>query len=426
MFPSKKFLLIDPNYHQFNAPFKLVYQNVGAIDGKIWKDSYTDSLGRGGNREKKRRFDNIKNSMTAPIVGRGERVNMLDIKTKSHVKLMADVQSDFYDSGHLTLFEEIIRSDDRVYIIQDYISNDLTAILVKSKDNAGAKLSFISDIRTNLFGRAPTDIDYMWNDALQVMVLKELKPLWSMIKFHPPYKLNMGEMEEFMKMGDRGMAPTIRADFKFVKDRYGLDLVGRYMENDGTYDYFATSSIYLQAFAPRGSSEARLIISADDVCKPWYNYSASEWDNRFTYYRHMRGRMFFGSFYNVVKETPGLHHYDGCLDCMLEMMILTNYLYREPVDSVEMDGVALAMKLKKRGIHKLRDLVATIARHQLYPTYGKAPWHGYLKKTPINPTMYSAVGNLKRFEMRGGSAHSVAVSSMSKMADNLQLHTPIK
>jgi hypothetical protein len=389
MFPRKKFLLIDPNYHQFAAPFVLVYQNTHVIDKGNWKDSAGDARRGNKGKEGAKRYENIRTSLAAPVYGAANQmVNMLDIYEPKHIAAMDGVHSKFKEDRYVTLFGDIVSGDDRVYVIQDYMGRELADLLAKSKEAAKTTVSFVSDIRTNLFAGHPTDVELMWNDALQIMVLKKLRPMYSMLKFHPPYMVG-DAVQQFvdgkLKSKVPGMEATIMADFDYVRAEYGLDMLGEYAKRNNKYPYFAADIVYVQAWAPTGSSEARLIIK--DVDAPWHNYSPREWDRRFSYNKFMRGVAYYGTFYDKLKGRRD-HPWDACYDCMLDIFILGNYLWRS--DGLTMDAPMIAAKLEKcANQDKLIELRRRIDEQMVYGNFQKCiGTHGHLVGVPKTPYRY--------------------------------------
>ena len=186
MFPDLKFLLIDPNYHGIKDKYKYVYQNVDSISTSNHK-IYKNDVKSNKNRYTEKRYEHAKQLSDVEFVN-GERFNVLDT-FKSKNKQMYEIKDEFEKENFKYTVRQLLDDNEtKIHIIQDYMTNDLSKLISQSIAEAGHPTNvFISDIRTNLFSeRGPLDLDIIWNDALQMMFLKNIRPNYSMIKFHPP------------------------------------------------------------------------------------------------------------------------------------------------------------------------------------------------------------------------------------------------
>lgn len=222
-----------------------------------------------------------------------------------------------------------------------------------------------------------------------------MRPTYSMLKFHPPYMIyNNKIVDKFIdgtlidKAKVPGLMDAIRGDFKYVKDEYGLDMLSEYMEHKYTYSYFPATTIYIQAWGAKPTSEARLIVSKSNIDEPWRQYSSKEWDRRFMYNKRMRGVAYYGTFYECVKGRDD-HPWDACYDCMLDMFILGNYLWRNKVNNVDMDAAAIVKRLgTTEGQNKIIELRRRIDAQLVYENFQKCPFHGQVTRVPRIPYMY--------------------------------------
>ena len=409
MFPRMRFLLVDPNYHSFSLPkdeVAFVYQNPDAISedslGRIRRMSRQGTARRGPNRYKyggisseQKRAANAELNDHPPMYMESVTFDMTQIGIGTHNNDMRAIHAQFDYVRHKSLIGDIMAGDARVYIIQDYMSEHLGGLIAASAAAApGVRIAMISDIRTNFFGEMPTDLDYMWNDALQLIVLKQLRPAWSMLKFHPPYmdyKVGIPLVEEMLTGSARFPAfSLVRGDLSRARE-LGLDLIGDYQKQDRQYRYIKSSTIWLQTWAPASSSEARLVVSRADLDAPWMLYDASDWDNHFMYLKSLRGYAYFPAFYEKIRHRRD-HTYDGCFDCMLEIFIFLNYLRRRADEPpMSMNASFLAEQLKQKGTQDaliaMKDQINAIMVH--LPHY-KCTMHGHVVRRPEMPVFYAS------------------------------------
>lgn len=433
LYPHLKFLLVDPNFHMFAAPEPPVYV-YQAID-RVSKDTITNvrqdlrlAERRNLSTVDQKRLANARLVDHPPIYKQTYTADM----SAADPAEMRRIQAEFEATNYKTLISDLIGGKDRVFIIQDYMTEALCALIATSRAAAGTpKTCFISDLRSNFFGDAPVDLDYIWNDALQLMFLKQLKPSWSMLKFHPPYmdyKRGM-PLIEAMLAGETTPAilPVIRADLETVKTKYGLDMVAVYMARDHMHRYFAATTIWLQAWGPTSTSEARLIISAADIDKPWATYDARLWDERFTYNKLTRGYGFFGAFFNKIKGRRDLAaEYDGCFDCALEMMILLNYSYRRADEAdASIDIVRLASLLEKKETQdtllRLRRQVDSVV---IASPYAKCIFHGQLVR-PIKTPLYYVTKTAGITQAHWDAAAGAVVSKKLDPSGSADIHMSV-
>jgi hypothetical protein len=360
MFPEHKFLLIDPNYHTFDHDYKYVYINPSVIGDKTIAGIKKDLSNDGRRRRNAIRLTKAK---------------FIDGSEHDVTQLVDNVEIEVNPN----LIEIIQNNKDRVYIIQDYMTPKLIEKITKSLKKAGnPKIGFISDIRTNLFASGPLDIDCLWNDGLQFVAVKSMRPTVSMLKFHPPLRYSDdNSVTEFVE--GKISSDIVKDDLKMFLKNYKLDLISNY--NDGKHMYFANTAIYLQAWAPKTSTEARLIIAEGDIDKPLVNYDYNEWWDKFRYLKYLRGYAYF-SHYAYFKEDK----WDGCFDCMLETIILADYLMKS--NSIKLDTSSIMKWLLKSTnselVIKLREM---IDKSLLYPIDRKGI-HGHIKGPPDDLHFY--------------------------------------
>jgi len=406
MFPDKKFLLIDPNFHSFHAPdaeVQIVYQNVDRIGSETLANTRKDMKLKDRkhlNAEDRKRLMNISLQDHPKMYKHAYTGDMSLVANIDHATKMREIQQEFETKHYKCLAGDIIRGTSRVYIIQDYLTEPLCRLISESIREASSEfkspvnICFISDLRSNFFAPEPIDLDFMWNDALQLIFLKLLQPTFSMLKFHPPYMFYEASLPLIEEMNAHSarhkIFPVIAADLKTCKDTYGLDFLKTYKSRSPQYRYIKSSAIWLQAWAPTSSSEARLIISKADIDADYQIYDARIWDDKFQYSKMMRGYAYYGAFYESIRDLPG-HTYDGCFDCALEIIILLNHAFRKQAPSGEttIDVPKLIEILKtpngKSTLLALKDQIDSVI---IYPITQKCFFHGQLIKPLKEPIFY--------------------------------------
>ena len=394
MFPLKKFLLIDPNFHTPGVDFKYVYQNIPVISKEtyyktrdIFKHKPTNKLST-----KYHHYTKAEKLSVMKFHRHSDVIDVVDVTNPTNITSMALIHKVFNEVGYKTLITDIINGTDMVYVIQDYMTRDLTNFIATSLSNANnPQMCFISDIRTNLFTNAPTDVDTMWNDALQLIFVQTLKPVYSMIKFHPPYhgcisspdiiaRIHNGEDDPIINM--------IRDDFKYAKSEYKYNPTTEYGNEMKTQDYryVASEQVWLQTWAPSSSSEARLIISHKNLSDPLQNYNSIEWDNKFMYFRTIRGVGYFNSFYKALKNHN--HSYDGCFDCMLEMLIITSFISSRATPltataTIDTQRLIKLIETEPKIVIELLRISTAIDDELLYSRFVKCYSHGQVTRPPV-------------------------------------------
>lgn len=335
LFPHIKFLLIDPNYHKI-ADFVYVYQNVDCIKSPI------------------------SNNRIAPFY---KRSNLYDISGLDDVD-MDDILCDFEQYNYETLIADILAQNNRVYIIQDFMTIKLAQLIHKSIDAVdNPKICVMSDMRTN-HDVYPTDVDYVWNSAINIAFISILNPDNSMLKFHPPY---------FSEEWPDTIPDYIANDLEYIKSTYGLDYINQYKQKK--HYFFDGSKIWLQAWGPPSSSEARMVVKKDDISRDYVNYDPGIWDDKFMYLRLVRQHGFFPNYTHNYSDRD--NNYDNCFDCSLELSILCMYhQYRHNIDS-SLELSSLWNNMESR-VHILSyiDIINSVLSNRVM----LVPHHGFITK----------------------------------------------
>jgi len=222
----------------------------------------------------------------------------------------------------------------------------------------------------------PSDVDYVWNYALQAIAMFELRPKFSMLKFHPPYFVGVA------KFNSDANKPHIKADLDLIRDEYKLDMAQHY--RSGYFKYFAADQIFIQAWANRGSSETRLIVAETALDSPMVTYDHARYDDTMFTYRYHRAYKYHAA-YDLVKSHPDCT-YDACADCTLEMFILGQYL--EWAENPSSEPMKMDWARARRIMVEQPDRLFELRKHVdevVYYGVGfcpRNPLHGELKRRP--------------------------------------------
>jgi len=273
LYPTFKFIFIDPNYHRMDYDYHYIYKNESVID----KDNKAYVKKRTKTEDQTKVFAN------------GFSYDIYD--NKSHGSL-----EDF----NIKLFEK-----SKVWVIQDYMTPELARSLYKMLFNE--TLYHVSDIRSTMFEKdRPTDADILHNSALQILVHKELKPKLAYLKFvMPPY----------MRRRDEVIPKIEKHEYLLKCKELGYDFIDSY--NNGTMPYFE-GEIFIQPWAPTTSSELRVLVDQPDLVKAIKFYNILE----------CRKKMIFYNIFRCFIPTKGFNMkykklgYDACNDCALEIKLL--------------------------------------------------------------------------------------------------------
>lgn len=384
MFPTYKFLLIDPNYHTFDSDYKYVYMNVDVISQRTLKNVKRDLDGRDT-----RRYNNAKRLLNVKFLN-GSTHNVVDNKKDDMDNIKKNVD-------YKTIISSLLDGNDRIYIIQDYMTPELARHLTLSLKHAkNPEFGFVSDIRTNMFNPAgPVDIDYVWNDGLQLIFLKTMKPTVSMLKFHPPLRYSDdNSVKDFVE--GKLQNDIISADLEYIKKEYKLDMIKGYQIDK--HMYLSNTTIYLQAWAPKSSTESRLIITSEDIDKPLINYDYNEWLNKYAYLKYIRGYAYF-DHYKYFSHLPlaNVSRLDGCFDCMLETIILSDYLMESSNIKLNIPKIMKWLSNKQNATN-VSKLWQKINNKSLYPVDQKGI-HGYIRSPTKNIHYYEYNENGEIFEI---------------------------
>ena len=400
LFPNLKFILIDPNYHLINDyDFKYIYQNVEVIE-RINTRDFKNML------NKKTHFRdihlnkiavNLKTTSFLNLNKTFDVINNVYYENKNYIKEMNKIKKAFYTKNYKNLLSQIKKSKTRVFIIQDYLTIKLTKLLKEVID----EVYFLTDIRTAFFMKKTHDLDILWNSALQIIFLKILKPVYSMLKFRPVYFVdrndkfhkgynlltnNKNSEINFLTKQEIQLLKFIKIDLDYVKKNYNIDLIENY--NNNKYYYLDNNHIFLQPWAPKASGEVRLFVDQKTIDNKYILYDNIEWENKFYYFKFYRQHAYHSLFYNIIKKYN--IDYDGSYDCSRELMILCNYFtYNNNVNkTIEFDNICKFLK-ERENVRKIKKLFKDINKITFYNfiNNNKCPYFGNIKNKKNNLTI---------------------------------------
>ena len=225
-----------------------------------------------------------------------------------------------YDGNDWVNF--IKRSKDyRIFIIEDYMTEELSEMF-RPIDTL-----FISDVRTTINNKAPSNFDIIWNQAMQFVWIKILQPKMHMVKFRTPFfdeaSIANGEVE------------SRKNDFPILQraKSLGVDFIKDYEEKKFR---FFDGVIWLQAFARIKSTETRLISDTFEIV----DYDLFKYESKLYYFNCI-------SRANVLHENENANQeigFDHCNCCAFE-----NVLWKDYIQTMKYDKDVLSLVNKLSG-----------------------------------------------------------------------------
>lgn len=162
------------------------------------------------------------------------------------------------------MLDFIKKSKYKIFIIEDYMTDEYAELF------KGLKHSFISDIRSNIStNRHPSDFDIYWNSSMMFNWISILQPENSMLKFRPLY---YNETIKYKEM----------SEFK-TSLKYGIDFKSDIKNN--IYK-MPKSTLYIQAWAGKTSSELRMLIKKKDIFNI-IEYNCKEIQDKMFYFNNI-------------------------------------------------------------------------------------------------------------------------------------------
>lgn len=309
LYPNMRWILIDPNEHvlmypnnktQYDAPHskKFLYLKCGRGTGKV--HPYYDP----------------------EILVSKDDFNNNYFSTNENAESLA------------ALFMEPER---KYLIVEDFMSDDLAELLKKIIDQFKSKnisAYFISDIRTNSEGEAPSDLDVLWNSAQQMSWCKIMQPVKAMLKFRTPF---WDTADSVKRDADKPMYKSVLGNAK----KY-CDFISDY--ESGKFKYFKADVINLQAFAGKSSTETRMITSSYDELVE-YNYHDFE-DKIFYYNKIYCDLLIHNEHEKYLDKELGI---DKCGDCAIMCGIFKAYFDKYGLPDTTLESIKSLMRQIKRG-----------------------------------------------------------------------------
>jgi hypothetical protein len=241
--------------------------------------------------------------------------------TKSNVYKTGNLNPDNITGKNMCSF--IKENKYKIYIIEDFFTDKLAKKL-KCLDHV-----FISDIRTNMYGDCPMDLDIIWNTSMMFNWIMIMRPTQSMIKFRAPY-YNAGEFNHFKTNHHK------HADDFNKSKQYGIDFVADY--NNGILTML-NGEIYIQVWQGSKSSETRLHIKSPYITnkkgiltKKLQNLTDGKCKKLIIEYKDFENKLYYfnminrGFAFHVNPHSSPKFGVGHCNDCAVECLIWDDYI----------------------------------------------------------------------------------------------------
>jgi len=223
-------------------------------------------------------------------------------KTDSNKYKMNKKCSEMNVSEKKTYINFIKKSNHKLFVIEDYMADNY-ANMFKELQHV-----FISDIRSNESNNNyPTDFDIYWNSSMMFNWISILQPENSMLKFRPLYlqKIEYKETDEFI-----------------TSLKFGIDFKEDIRKK---IFHMPKSTLYVQAWAGKSSSELRMWIKKEDIFKI-VEYNCDEIGDKMFYFNTINRGLCYHKNENVSRSL----HFCNCNDCALENAIWSEYTDESP------------------------------------------------------------------------------------------------
>lgn len=303
MFPGIKLILIDPTDHSLMIGDidELMLRNDRFNANDSMYDNYESVLYFYDNNA----IHGISTHHTANIYD-FENDKILKLDRKLDMEKIKDImkRNKFaHTKSNFKKFRDIIQNTKyKFFIFQTLFSNELATFMKESLD--GLRYGFTSDIRSR------EDAETMMNRSIMINLTQQLD--WTMILQPAVYKLKFRLPFEGVNTDPLGDT------FKEYDKKYKINTVKDY--KNGVLSYL-DGDIYLQPWAPRGSTETRLIGRRENLTKPFKKYNEAEYAARFFYYNYVH-RPFVVHENKYFNPEMGI---DKSADSALEIQILEEY-----------------------------------------------------------------------------------------------------
>lgn len=222
--------------------------------------------------------------------------------TKSLTYGSNKILDDMDDTEISEMIQYIEKSDHKIYIIEDYMTDKLAIILKKL-----GVCNFMSDIRTNVTNKQPIDFDVIWNRSMVHNWISMIQPEMSMIKFRIPYYNSKENFNQY---------DFAKEHFETSK-KFGIDFIENY--NNKIFR-ISKATLYLQAWAGQTSTEMRGWIDKKDI-NNIIEYDLKKIESILFYYNKITR-----CAYHINKHANKKLCLCNCNDCAIESTIWNDYI----------------------------------------------------------------------------------------------------
>lgn len=300
MFPNLKIVMIDPHEHL------IMYDNdLTSYSESKYKETVYLKCAKGNRFRIKDRIVQMFDGTTVKVVDRESTIcsEIGDDFTKKLDEI--DYLKNFCDF--------IMDTDYKYYIIEDYFTNKLAEFF-----SSLGTFVFCSDIRTNIdIDSEPSDLDILWNSAMQYNWIHIMQPKAIMLKFRCPF-FNHNDISI---INNYKLRPDYRQDDFNLAKKNGIDFLKNYENKQ--FIYYKPKHIYIQAFQPYNSAETRLVTSNYNTLS---KIDISEYEEKMFYYNQIPRLIGFHlQLKTIFDEKYGI---DGCTDCFLMFKIFKDYYHK--------------------------------------------------------------------------------------------------
>jgi hypothetical protein len=224
----------------------------------------------------------------------------LPFGTRGYKYLYSKYNKQFESEPPHTWIDIIKNSNNGIFLIENYMSDEYAKLFKELSP------IFISDIRTNeKDSESPTDLDLLWNSAMQYNWACIMQPIACMFKFRIP----------FFACRDLGNLEQYHMDAFNTAKSYGINFVEDHKKNIFRY---LDGDIYIQAFPGIESCESRLCLFGALKTK---EYDCREYEQKFYYYNVIERNF----IHHINKYSNAELYFDHCNDCAIEAIVWENY-----------------------------------------------------------------------------------------------------
>jgi hypothetical protein len=389
LFPRVRFLLIDPNYIMFSTKsnstrysFRCIYQNFNLGNLNAHYNDYIATRDFRSIKKVDAHYDASSVDMTEFAVS--QKTNTF------HTQFNETNEPGFFGDGPMGIF----RDGHRVAVIQDYLSLDLAKKLKEYKHIHQYKFLYISDLRTNFFkSDGPTDMDILANDCLNMSFIHIVRPKFSMIKFRAPYYDSFSiQVFETIRTAYSHQWNMLAEAIEYMQNIFKQDFVAFYLAQKNLsqrmYPFVKYETIWLQPWGPYGSTEARMVVALESI-EQQIHIDSTQWENKYLCLRYIRQYAYYSQYetFRSLLNPLFQHGYDGCLDCTIELTIVSQYLLR------------FLWKMGNEDIRDIQQACTLINRRELTDTHKQAIVQ-FLKT--LNKDVYPIANNVRN---HGSNCH---------------------